>query len=55
MNGGGKGFNADRDDVNVISFHRGVVTKDDGLVDSVLSEDHKFDNPIVKLSIRRIK
>jgi len=51
----GEGFNATRDDVDVVAFHRGVVTKDDGLSSSILTEQHKFDNPVMRLTIRRIK
>jgi len=52
---GGEGFNATRDDVNVVRMHSGVVTKDDGLATSVLSADAKFDNPVMRVSIKRIK
>jgi len=51
---GGVGFATARDDVNFISIHRGVVTMDDGLTTSGLNESHRFDNPAVKVSIRRI-
>lgn len=51
---GGAGFDAVRDDVGFISVHRGVVTADDGLATSGLLEQHRFDNPAVKVSIRRI-
>lgn len=51
---GGTGFDALRDDVGFISVHRGVVTVDDGLATSGLMDQHRFDNPAVKVSIRRI-
>jgi len=52
---GGEGFNANRDDVNVVRMHSGVVTKDDGLISSVLSAEAKFDNPVMQVTIKRIK
>ena len=52
---GGEGFNVLRDDVNVVRMHSGVVTKDDGLSSSVLSEQAKFDNTVMRLSIKRTK
>ena len=51
---GGVGFDVVRDDVDFISVHRGVVTADDGLTTSGLLDKHRFDNPAVKVSIRRI-
>ncbi len=52
---GGEGFNAQRDDKNVVSIHSGVVTQDDGLVTSVLTEQARFDNPVLRLVITRTK
>ncbi|PHR57334.1 MAG: hypothetical protein COA44_06440 [Arcobacter sp.] len=52
---GGEGFNGERDDVNVVRMHSGVVTKDDGLSTSVLTSQEKFDNPVMKVVIKRIK
>lgn len=52
---GGEGFNAERDDVDIVRMHSGVVSKDDGLTTSVLSAEAKFDNPVMKISIKRIK
>jgi len=51
---GGAGFDAVRDDVGFISVHRGVVTVDDGLATSGLMDKHRFDNPALKVVIRRI-
>ena len=51
----GAGYNATRDDTNVVSYHSGVVSQDDGLSGSVLTEAHRFDNPAVKLTITRTK
>lgn len=50
---GGTGFDATRDDVDFISIHSGVVSQDDGLSSSVLTQAHRFDNPAVKLTITR--
>lgn len=51
--GAGEGFNAERDDVNFVAMHPGVVTQDDGLSTSVLMQDHRFDNPTLKVEISR--
>ncbi len=46
------GFDALRDDVDFVTYHSGVVSADDGLSSSVLTQAHRFDNPAVKLIIR---
>lgn len=52
----GEGFNAERDDVNdIVTMHPGVVTKDDGLMTSVLTQAHRFDNPTIAIKITRTK
>lgn len=51
----GEGFNEERDDVDVVSMHPGVVTKDDGLNQSVLTEKHRFDNPTLSITIKRVE
>ncbi|QOL25254.1 spondin domain-containing protein [Thalassotalea sp. LPB0316] len=51
---GGEGFNAERDDIlDVVTMHSGVVSVDDGLSSSVLTEAHKFDNPTMRVVITR--
>lgn len=52
---GGTGFDAIRDDIDFIAHHSGVVSQDDGLSNSVLTQAHRFDNPAIKLSITRTK
>ena len=52
---GGEGYNAERDDADVVSFHPGVISAEDGLTMSVLSAAHRFDNPAVKLTITRVE
>lgn len=52
---GGEGYNAERDDVNVVTMHPGVVTKDDGLSNSVLSFAHRWDNPTLNITITRME
>jgi len=52
---GGEGFNASRDDVNIVTMHSGIISRDDGLVDSVLNNEHKFDNPVMAVTITRMK
>lgn len=51
----GEGFNAARDDVDFVAVHPGVVSSDDGLTQSVLNYAHKFDNPLMGVSITRIQ
>lgn len=49
-----EGFNATRDDViNTVHLHPGVVSKDDGLPTSVLTQAQRWDNPVALLSIKR--
>lgn len=50
---GGEGFNAERDDVDFVAMHAGVVSMDDGLSTSVLTQAHRFDNPTLAISITR--
>ncbi|GAB5412624.1 MAG: spondin domain-containing protein [Congregibacter sp.] len=51
---GGEGFNAVRDDLaDQVTMHGGVVTQDDGLRDSVLTQIHRFDNPVARFVITR--
>jgi|TARA_R110001583_G_scaffold182779_1_gene340911 hypothetical protein len=52
---GGTGFDASRDDVDFVGYHSGVVSQDDGLSSSVLTQAHRFDNPAIKLTITRTK
>ncbi len=52
--GGGEGFNATRDDVTaVLTYHGGIVGNDDGKADSALNADHRFDNPVMRITITR--
>ncbi|WP_462159618.1 spondin domain-containing protein [Pseudoalteromonas sp. GB56] len=52
---GGEGFNADREDGGFVSMHPGVVSMDDGLSNSILNAEHKFDNPAVMVKITRVQ
>lgn len=51
----GTGFDEARDDVDFVALHSGVVSQDDGLSSSVLTQAHRFDNPAIKLTITRTK
>ncbi|MDA0788147.1 MAG: spondin domain-containing protein [Proteobacteria bacterium] len=52
---GGEGFNAARDDIaDEVRGHSGVVTSDDGHSDSVLTQAHRWDNPVARVIITRI-
>ena len=53
--GGGEGFNSKRDDVNFVHIHPNVITKDDGLATSALTQAHRWDNPVAMLKIERIQ
>lgn len=53
--GGGEGFNAVRDDRDFVAAHNGVVTSDDGLTGSVLTYEHRWDNPVLQIDIERVR
>lgn len=53
--GDAEGFNSDRDDINMVTMHPGIVSADDGLSTSTLSYQHKFDNPVMSVTITRIQ
>ncbi|MCG7536519.1 spondin domain-containing protein [Pseudoalteromonas sp. OOF1S-7] len=52
---GGTGFSAEREALNKVAMHPGVVGMDDGLTTSVLMSSHKFDNPLMTVTITRTK
>ncbi len=53
--GGGTGFDAARNDqADRVVMHSGIVSQDDGLTTSDLTEQHRFDNPVARISIERI-
>jgi len=53
---GGEAYNAVRDDsANFVRMHSGIVSNDDGLTSSALTYQHKFDNPIMSVTITRIQ
>ncbi len=51
----GTGFDAMRDDLNLVTMHAGVVSSDDGLMSSALDQSHKFDSIVARVTIERIK
>ncbi|WNC69830.1 spondin domain-containing protein [Thalassotalea nanhaiensis] len=51
--GGGEGFNSERDDVDFVAMHPGVVSMDDGLMLSALDSSHRFDNPTLRVTVTR--
>ena len=51
--GTGEGYNELRDDLDKVAMHPGVVTMDDGLASSALTQAHKFDNPTLKIVVMR--
>ncbi len=53
--GGGEGFNAVRDDMaDQVTMHPGAVTRDDGKMDSALTQMHRWDNPTARITITRL-
>ncbi|HHH36054.1 MAG TPA: hypothetical protein ENK48_04410 [Gammaproteobacteria bacterium] len=50
---GGEGFNAARDDGDKVTVHPGIVSKDDGLATSALAAAQRFDNPVMRVVVRR--
>ncbi len=52
---GGEGYNAARDDIDYVARHPGVVSADDGLTNSSLNNQHKFDNPAMSVKIVRLQ
>jgi len=52
----GEGFNASREnDVNKVVFHSGVVSMDDGLASSSLTQAHRFNQPASRIKITRVQ
>ncbi len=50
--GGGEGFNTGRDDVtDKVTLHPGVVGQEAGAADSALDQSHRFDNPVLRVTI----
>lgn len=53
--GGGEGFNAVRDDMaDQVTMHPGAITRDDGKMDSTLTQMHRWDNPTARITITRL-
>ena len=52
---GGEGFNAEREALNKITVHSGVLSAQDGLASSILNASHRFDNPVAVIEIERIQ
>jgi hypothetical protein len=53
---GGEGYNSNRDSaVDRITVHPGVVTADDGLAGSGLTEAHRFLGPVARITVTRVK
>ncbi|WP_143730916.1 spondin domain-containing protein [Microbulbifer sp. GL-2] len=50
---GGEGFNAERDDVDFVARHPGIVSRADGYDASALEQSHRFDQPAMLLEITR--
>lgn len=53
--GGGEGYNSARDDRDSVGGHPGVVSRDDGLTSSALTQAHRFDNPVARITITRLQ
>lgn len=50
----GEGFNAVRNDTDIVRIHPGVISSQDGLSESILTGEHRWDNPVLKLVVARI-
>ena len=50
---GGEGFNAARETRNTVAYHSGVVSAADGLTQSTLNVEHKFDNAVMLIRVER--
>ena len=53
--GSGEGFNAERDDIDKVAMHSGIVSVDDGLMMSALTQAHRFDNPTLAVMVTRME
>ncbi|RBW41591.1 hypothetical protein DS885_16310 [Psychromonas sp. B3M02] len=51
----GEAFNAERDDIDIVTMHPGIVSSDDGLTTSALTYQQKFDNPVMSVTITRTR
>lgn len=51
----GEAYNPDRDDVDMVTMHNGIISMDDGLASSALTYQQKFDNPVMSVTITRTK
>jgi len=53
---GGEGYNVARDDLrDAVHIHAGAITADDGLSSSVLTSIHRWQHPVARLVVRRIR
>ncbi|MCB1954705.1 MAG: spondin domain-containing protein [Rhodocyclaceae bacterium] len=53
---GGTGFDPQRDDpLDAVRLHAGVVSRDDGLADSTLGSKFRFDNPVLRVTVERVR
>lgn len=52
---GGEGYNVNRDDIDKITVHAGVVSMDDGLATSSLGEEHRWQTYAAKITISRLQ
>ena len=52
---GVEGFNVNRDDINIVTVHAGIISKDDGLITSALTALEKFNNPAAVVRVTRTK
>ena len=50
---GGEGFNPLRDDLDFVFVHPCAVTSQDGLTGSALDESHRWDNPVLRVTVER--
>lgn len=54
--GAQEGFNPNRDDVrDTVSVHAGAITADDGLTSSALTAIHRWDHPVMRVTVERVE
>lgn len=53
--GGGEGPSEGREAHDFVSMHPGIVSAEGGLSSSVLTSDHRFDNPVLRISVMRME
>lgn len=51
----GEGVSEGRETLDAVTLHQGVLSQDDGLPSSVLRNEHRFDNPVLLISVTKVE